>query len=55
MKKKNGKRKECYHRNFEEIKSYRKNYPYGRKSIVRYTEKVCNKMICTQCGKIIKY
>jgi hypothetical protein len=51
MRKKNNKKRECYHRNIEHINSYRKNWPFGRKSDPRYSFKKFYKIMCLDCGR----
>lgn len=42
----------CNHRRTEIIKVYRKNYPFGKKSIVRHYDppRICIRK-CVDCGK----
>ena len=47
-------KKECRHRNLENLNEYRKNYPYGKKSKPTYSFKRTYAKKCKRCGKIFK-
>ncbi len=44
----------CYHKNIEELKEFRKNYPFGRKSEPRFSFKKVYAVKCLNCGQVNK-
>jgi len=44
----------CWHRKVQELKEYRKNYPFGRKSNARYVFKKVFGLRCLNCGQLNK-
>jgi len=54
MKKKFKGKKDCMHRNIEDLKEYRTNYNFGKKSTPIKTFKKIWGRKCKDCGLVIK-